>query len=241
MNNLYFAMHCQTARNIDDNGMDNYLSKYTDYDPKNTPKGEEPSKQDLVTGQVDLPLIYKGRKQAELIALQLMKKDPQKKVNKIICANQKRCKETALIVKDILEKNGYSINLILDKRLNARGYGILADECLDIYELYHFYKAKGSLKRKLKITKCALTFISMPKRLNAESKKDYKSRVVEAFNQYSSNLDNSLIVGGSDIYRFLEKRGSVLNYRDEELHRGELASVEEFSLSKKQKERGMQR
>lgn len=83
-----------------------------------------------------------------------------------------------------------------------------------------------------KVVKKALTYIVAPKKLGVESKKNFYARVFGVFKDYENKLDNTLIIGGSDIYRALEKKGSTLNYADEKLHRGELATIENIVLPK---------
>lgn len=224
----YFAMHCLTKRNIDENELDRELAFWEKYDRYKTPEGEEPSKRDLVTGQVDIPLIYKGRCQAQFLGQQLLFRLSDGKSGKhlqikIICADQMRCRETASIIADKLKANDVDAEIITDERLNARGYGKLAENAMDIENLKHFYKAKvKNMKEKFTICRTAMQYLVMPKKLGIEPKSQFYARVDEFFQDNLDKLDGVLIIGGSDVYSYLQERNVKVQSRTEELSRGEL-------------------
>ena len=230
--NTYFAMHCLTARNLDDGEMDNVLKFWTGYDEKKTPVGEEPSKLDIATGQVDIPLIYKGRCQAEFLGQQMLNqlssgKNKNVKEMTIFCGNQLRCKETAEIVSKKLATNGISTTIIADNRLNARGYGEIADKAMDINALKKFYKAKtDSFGEKMQLCSTALKYMVVPHKIGVESKQDFFSRVDDFFIEKKDELDGALVVGGSDIYRYFQTTKTTITFKGNSLARGELAKFD---------------
>jgi len=220
----YFALHCITARNKDDNPTNLGLD-LAGYNEKDCPKGEKPSKINVAQGQIDEPLIYKGRKQAESIALQIVNQNI--KIKRIICGNQKRCKQTAEIIK---EKLGNNIELIIEDRLVARNYGIIAEQKMDEGEMTHFWEVKkDSMEEYLTLYKTVALYLGKPELLGVEPKSDFEARVKSFFKENKSKLKNTLIIAGSDVYGYLAEKGSIFNFegkaKENKLKRGVLSSV----------------
>ena len=225
-----FAMHCITKRNLNDNYYDEKL-KSLGYDDTNLPEDQIPSERDLATGQVDESLIEKGRFQAKLLAEQVKAVDFE--VKRIYCADQKRCKETA----EIIAKNlGYPCEIIVDKRLNARGYGKIADEAMDIDKLKHFWKHKDVFTN-LETMKLIAFYLVAPEKIGAEPKSDFKARVHDFIHDPRINFNDAIVIGGSDIWKRIKKDNYFYSFKGEgesDLHRGQLARVD-FSKEKEQK------
>ena len=83
---------------------------------------ELPSEIDIAQGQIDEPLNEKGKVQAKFLGKQVAAQ--RFKIKNIYCAKQIRCQETARIIARQLKS---PVNIIVDQRLNARSYGIIAD------------------------------------------------------------------------------------------------------------------
>ncbi len=228
----YFAMHCLTARNLDDNKMDDALKFWTGYDEKKTPVGEEVSKVDIATGQVDIPLIYKGRCQAELLGQQMLSRlssEKSKRIKRltIYCGNQLRCIQTAQIIAQKLETNGIFATIVADNRLNARNYGEIAEQAMDVGALKKFYKAKTkSFGEKLELCSTALKYVVVPHKIGVESKQKFFSRVDEFFAEKKDDLDGALVIGGSDIYAYFQTTKTTMAFKGDSLGRGELAKFD---------------
>ena len=217
-----FAMHCITKRNKNENFYDEEL-KQLGYDETSVHFSQIPSENDYATGQVDESLIEKGRFQAVLLAKQVMAQDFQ--VKRIYCADQKRCKETAEI---IAENIGYPCEIIVDKRLNARGYGVIADKAMDIEKLKHFWKHKDVITDIEKL-KLIVYYLVAPEKIGAEAKSSFKERVKSFIHDPKINFNDALVIGGSDVWKRIKKDNYFYSYKGEEefdLHRGQLAKVD---------------
>ena len=227
-----FAMHCITKRNKNENFYDKELQELG-YDESKVHFSQIPSEIDYATGQVDESLIEKGRFQALLLAKQV--KDINWKVKRIYCADQKRCKETAQIIADNI---GYPCEIIVDKRLNARGYGKIADEAMDIDKLKHFWKHKDVLTDIEKL-KLIVYYLVAPEKIGAEPKSSFKERVKSFIHDPKINFNEALVIGGSDIWKRIKKDNYFYSYKGEKeagLHRGQLAKVD-FTKEKEVKVR----
>ena len=227
-----FAMHCITKRNLNDNYYDEKL-KSLGYDDTNLPEDQIPSERDLATGQVDESLIEKGRFQAKLLAEQVKAVDFE--VKRIYCADQKRCKETAQI---IAENIGYPCEIITDNRLNARGYGKIADEAMDIDKLKHFWLHKDVITN-VDTMQLILYYLVAPEKIGAESKSKFKARLNSFIQDPSIDFNDALVVAGSDVWKRIKKDNIFYAYKDEDkadLRRGQLAQVD-FTREKEQKTR----
>lgn len=226
----FFAMHCLTKRNKNENFYDKELQELG-YDESKVHFSQLPSENDYATGQVDESLIEKGRFQAILLAKQLKNSG----IKRIYCADQKRCKETAQIIATQL---GYSCEIIVDKRINARGYGVIADEAMDIDKLKHFWQHKDILTDIEKL-KLIVYYLVAPEKIGAEPKSDFKARVKSFILDPKLDFNDALIVGGSDIWKRIKKDNYFYSYKGEkeaDLHRGQLAKVD-FTKEKEVKTR----
>ncbi|MBO5310022.1 MAG: histidine phosphatase family protein [Clostridia bacterium] len=224
----FFAMHCLTARNKNEKFYDKELKKLG-YDESKT--SQKPSEVDLATGQVDESLIEKGRYQAMFLAKQLEGSG----IKRIYCADQKRCKETAQIIATQL---GYSCEIIVDKRLNARGYGEIAEKAMDTDKLKHFWKHKDVMS-DLETMKLIAFYLLAPEKIGAEPKANFKERVKSFIHDPKLDFNNALIIGGSDIWKRIKKDNYFYVYKGEEeadLHRGQLAGID-FTKEKEVKTR----
>ena len=105
-------------------------------------------------------------------------------VKRIYCADQKRCKETAEI---IAENIGYPCEIIVDKRLNARGYGVIADKAMDIDKLKHFWKHKDVITDIEKL-KLIVYYLVAPEKIGAEAKSSFKEELKVLFMIQKSTL-----------------------------------------------------
>lgn len=225
----YFALHCITARNVDDNTFDNELEKLG-YNEEKLPESERPTKIDIAQGQIDEPLIEKGRKQAEFIAKQINDKGIE--IKKIFCADQLRCKETAVIIANHISSD---CEIIVDPRINAKNYGIIAEEGMETDKLKHFWRYKMDA-RTLKII---AFYLLAPEKIKAEKKSDFKARINSFLMDKKEELDGALIVAGSDMWKEIENQNYHYAYDDEQnskLKRGQLAFVN-FEM---QKEKNLQ-
>ena len=227
-----FAMHCITKRNLNDSHYDEELKKLG-YNEENLPADQIPSERDLATGQVDESLIEKGRFQARLLAEQVKAVDFQ--VKRIYCADQKRCKETAEIIANNI---GYPCEIITDKRLNARGYGKIADEAMDIDKLKHFWQHRDVITNN-KTMELILYYLVAPEKIGAEPKSKFKARLNSFIQDEEIDFNDALVVAGSDVWKRIKKDNIFYAYKDEDksdLRRGQLAQVD-FTREKERKTR----
>ena len=227
-----FAMHCITKRNLNDSFYDEELKKLG-YDEALVPADQKPSERDLATGQVDESLIEKGRFQARLLAEQVKAVDFH--VKRIYCADQKRCKETAEIIANNI---GYPCEIITDKRLNARGYGKIADEAMDIDKLKHFWQHRDVITNN-KTMELILYYLVAPEKIGAEPKSKFKARLNSFIQDEEIDFNDALVVAGSDVWKRIKKDNIFYAYKDEDksdLRRGQLAQVD-FTREKEQKTR----
>lgn len=183
----FFALHSLTNRNENVQVYDKELEQkgyYSKAIEKTLPIEERPSPKDRATGQIDLPLILKGEALAKHLADQIIESGC--KIDKIYTGDQKRCRQTALIVAwHIFEKTGKKCNVIIDNsgKLDACGYGKIAEENKVIDELEHFWKYKFNPKN----IALALTYVIAPKLIGADKKSDFRKRAYNFFNDINQN------------------------------------------------------
>jgi len=219
----YFAMHGITKRNLDDSTPE-YNKKLTDlgYDEAPLPDSEIPSKIEIAQGQIDERLIEKGRKQAESLAKQII--DFDLPITKIYCANQLRCILTAIIIAD---KLGLPLEIEnVDIRLDARSYGEIAEKGMETKLLKEFYKNLDKLG--FGGAKAILCYLFAPKKIRVEKKSDFNKRVHSFFDDKKADLENALIIAGSDVWSLNKKDNIFYLHKDEEkgLKRGQLAFID---------------
>lgn len=217
-----FALHCITKRNINDNFYNQELENLG-YDETTLPNSELPSENDYATGQVDESLIEKGRFQALFLAKQIQELDWR--IKRIYCGNQKRCKETAQIIANNLN---YPCTIIVDERINARGYGEIAEKAMDTDKIKHFWKHKDIIMDIENMKLVALYLVS-PEKIGAETKKSFNERVKNFIFDQNNNFNESLIIAGSDTWKKIKKDNFFYLYKNEEsceLRRGQLACVD---------------
>ena len=217
----FFAMHCITRRNIDDPTYNADLERLG-YDEAPLPDNQIPSKIDIAQGQIDEPLIEKGKFQAKLIAERLI--NSQNKIKRIYVAKQQRCLQTAQIVASEL---GYPVQIIVDDRLNARGYGEIAKNAMNADKLKHFYKYPDVLTDINSLRMIAL-FLLAPEKIGAEPKSDFKTRVQSFIHDGSRDFNDAMIIAGSDVWKFFQEENYFYAYKNEErpLKRAEIAVVD---------------
>ena len=206
-----FALHCITKRNIDDKFYDKTLQALG-YDEKNVHASQMPSAKDYAQGQIDEHLIEKGRFQAKLIAIQV--KGADFKVKRIYCADQHRCKETAQI---IAENIGYPCEIIVDARLNARSYGLIAEKAMDTDKLKHFWKHKDVLS-DLESMKLIAFYLAKPEKIGAEPKDVFKARINEFLQDKNVDLNDALVVAGSDAWKIFKDYPSKYEGQKDSAH-----------------------
>lgn len=220
----YFVLHGLTERNIDENAFDAELAKLGYDESKLTPE-QLPSKVDIAQGQIDEPLNIKGKFLARFYAAQL--NDRNADIQTIYCANQIRCKQTAEIIAKHLNK---PCKIVVDDRINARSYGIIAEQKMDTDKLKHFWKYKMDTHT----LKTIALYLLAPEQLGAEKKSDFRERINSFLQDNKENLDNALIVAGSDMWKEIQEQNYFYAYKGEsnyKLKRGQVALVN-FELQK---------
>ena len=220
----FFAMHCITRRNKNDNFYNKQLEELG-YDEAIIPDSQMPNPRDIAQGQIDEPLIEKGKFQAKFLGTQA--REGQLNLKRIYCANQKRCIETANIIAGELD---YPVEIIVDERINARSYGEIAKQGMDTDKLKHFWKYKIDFNT----LKMIALYLAAPEKIGAEPKSDFKSRVESFIHDIKYDFDDSLIVAGSDVWGLVQDQNYFYSYKNEktaDLRRGQFAFID-FSREK---------
>lgn len=218
----FFAMHCITRRNKDDAIYNRDLERLG-YDEAPLPDSEMPSNVDIAQGQIDEPLIEKGKYQAMFIGEQ-MRNSPNK-IKRIYVAKQQRCLQTAQIVASEL---GYPVQIVVDDRLNARSYGEIASQKMDSDKLKHFYKYPDVLT-DINALRMIAFYLVAPEKIGAEPKGDFKARVKSFLHDGSYDFNDAMIIAGSDVWKFFKDENYFFAYKNEEkseLKRGQIAVID---------------
>ena len=223
---IFFAMHGITRDNpSSDDTFDEEL-KHLGYN-KNNEDFINNKIRDYAQTQNDEELSIKGVYQSIFLGKQLIQKHCE--IQRIYCANHKRCLQTAQIVAKTI---GQDVEIILDSRLNARFYSQVAEQILERYSEMCY----GELPKSLRYTRCLRLYSVSASKFGVEAKNDFYSRLNSFFNDKKIQFDNSLVIAGRDVWDFIKAQNYYCTFEGgnvKDLKRGQLAFVD-FSYNKEQ-------
>lgn len=228
---ILFAMHGITRDNRNSHDTFDEELKHLGYIKNNEDFNNKI--RDYAQTQNDEELSIKGVYQSIFLGKQLIEKHCG--IQRIYCANHKRCLQTAQIVAKTI---GYDVQIIVDDRLNARFYSQVAEQILERYSEMCY----GKLPKSLRYTRCLRLYSVAASKFGVEPKNSFYLRLNSFLNDKKTQFDNSLIIAGRDVWDFIKTKKYPCIFTGSNLHdlnRCQIACVDfssniEQSFSKEQ-------